>query len=389
MVEQITADELADRLDDDSLTLVDTRPAESFEGWHLPGAINVPHDPRAGIEEEDVERVREAAGDGPVTAICGKGLTSTPFAFDLDQRGFDVTVVKGGMQDWNTVHEVVPVVAGDESDPEGASEHLVVRQVQRRGTGCLGYVVGDVASGAAAVVDPTRQTDAFAVAAESAGLTIERVVDTHVHADHLSGGPRLADDLDVPYHLGEKARERDVACQFEPVADGDELAVGEVTLRAMHAPGHTSEMVNYVVDDELLLSSDTLFVESVGRTELEFGDEAAVEGARTLYDTIHETILALSENTLVLPGHVSVTDDGRFEYGRPGDPIAATLGEIREDLDLLGLDRDAFVERLVEDAPEKPANYEEIVELNSCRGDQPDTEDEAAGLESGPNNCAA
>jgi len=383
MVNQITADELADRLDDgERVALFDTRPADSFESWHLPGAVNVPYDPRAGLDEDDLARVREAAGDGHVTAICGKGLTSTPFAFDLEDQGYeDVTVVKGGMEDWGALYEAVPI--------ETDREDLVVRQVQRRGKGCLGYVVGDADTGAAAVVDATRGIDAFEVAAEEAGLTIERVIDTHVHADHLSGGRALADALDVPYHLGERASERNVACDYEPVADGDELAVGDVTLRAINAPGHTTEMGNFVVADELLLSSDTLFVESVGRTELQFGDEGAEDGARLLYETLHEKLLPLPDDTRVLPGHVSVTADNRFEHGEPGQPIASTIGDLQESLDLLALDEEAFVDRLTDDAPEKPANYEEIIAINTCREPIPDTEEAAAELEIGPNNCAA
>jgi len=383
MVDQITATELAERLDgDDSFTLFDTRPADGFESWHLSGAVNVPYDPREGLDADDLGRVRDAAGDGDVAAICGKGLTSTPFAFDLEQQGYeDVTVVKGGMEDWGALHEAVPIET-DRAD-------LVVRQVQRRGKGCLGYVVGDAATGAAAVVDATRRIDAFEVAAEEAGLTIERVIDTHVHADHLSGGRALADALDVPYHLGANASERDVACDYEPVADGDELAVGDVTLRTINAPGHTTEMVNFVVDDELLLSSDTLFVESVGRTELQFGDEGAQEGARLLYETLHEKLLALPDETVVLPGHVSVSADNRFEHGEPGLPIEATIGDLQNDLDLLALDEDAFVDRLTDDAPEKPANYEAIIAINACRQSLPGTEEAAAELEIGPNNCAA
>jgi len=383
MVNQITADELADRLDDgEALALFDTRPADSFESWHLPGAVNVPYDPREGLDQDDFQRIRDEAADGHVTAICGKGLTSTPFAFELEDHGYvDVTVVKGGMEDWGALYEAVPI--------ETATGGLVVRQVQRRGKGCLGYVVGDERTGAAAAVDPTRRIDAVEVAAEEAGLTIERVIDTHVHADHLSGGRALADALDVPYHLGERASDRDVTCDYEPVADGDELAVGDVTLRAIDAPGHTTEMVNYLVADELLLSSDTLFVESVGRTELQFGDEGAAEGARLLYETLHEKLLALPDETVVLPGHVSVSAENRFAHGEPGAPIRATIGDLVDDLDLLSLDEDAFVDRLTADVSAKPANYEEIIAINACREALPETQEAAAELEIGPNNCAA
>ncbi|WP_435348752.1 MBL fold metallo-hydrolase [Haloarchaeobius sp. HRN-SO-5] len=382
MVDQITAEELADKLDaGESFLLVDTRPENSYEAWHVRGAKNVPYDPREGVSDEQLETVRELTDGDQFLTICGKGLTSTPFAFDMEEHGFDdVTVVKGGMEDWSKVHEVVPIETG--------SDDLVLRQIQRRGKGCLGYVVGSRETGEAAVVDVTRQREVYEIAAEEAGLTIGTAVDTHVHADHISGTPALAETLGVPYLLGAGASDRDVEYDYRPVEDGDTIKVGNVELTALHAPGHTTDMVNYLVDDQFLLSADTLFVDSVGRTELQFGDEGAAEGAEQLYDTLHDVILELPDDTRVLPGHVSVTPDGRVEGGTPGEPIEATLGALRERLDLLQLDRETFVDRLVENAPEKPPNYETVIDINTGRT-AVESDSEATELELGPNNCAA
>ncbi|MFD1587685.1 rhodanese-like domain-containing protein [Halorientalis brevis] len=382
MIDQLTAEQLAAKLDaGEPFTLFDTRPADSYDAWHIHGAENVPFGPGDELSEDDLDRVRSRADGGPIVTICGKGLTSTGFGFALEQHGFeDVAVVKGGMQDWSEVYEVVPI--------ETSSEDLVLVQLQRRAKGCLGYVVGSAETGEAAVVDATRQTDQFKIVAEEAGLTIEHVIDTHVHADHISGGRDLADSLGVPYHLGEKAADRDVAYEYEPLADGDALELGDVELKAFHTPGHTSDVMNYRVNDEALLTADTLFVESVGRTELQFGDADAATGAELLYDSLHDTILDLPDDTTVLPGHVSVSTDGRYEVAAPGDPIAARLGDLRSDLDLLGLDREAFVERLTDQTPEKPPNYERIIAINKGL-EAPADESEATELELGPNNCAA
>ncbi|MBZ6496904.1 MBL fold metallo-hydrolase [Natrinema longum] len=382
MVNQIHPARLAEMIDsNEPFTLVDTRPEDSYEGWRIHGAENVPFGPGDEFADEDLERIA-AAGDGePIVAICGKGLTSTPFSFELEQHGYDdVSVVKGGMEDWSKVYEVVPV--------ETESDDLVVRQLQRRAKGCLGYVVGSKRAASAVVVDPTRQTDQFKIVAEEAGLTIERVLDTHVHADHISGGPKLAAELDVPYHLGAKASDRGVEYDYEPLADGETVELGGVEIETLHTPGHTTEMVNYLVDGEALLTGDTLFVESVGRTELQFGDEDAASGAELLYESIHETILEVPDETQILPGHVSVTADNRYEVGSPGDLIGARLGDLRDDLDLLGLDEDEFVDRLVGNAPDKPPNYERVIEINTGTR-PPEDESEATALELGPNNCAA
>ncbi len=382
MVKNITAERLAEKIDSgEQFTLVDTRPEDSFEAWHVRDAANVPYDPDEGLSEDQLNEVNALVDGRPVVAICGKGLTSTPFAFDLDDHGYDdVSVVTGGMEAWSKLYEVVPV--------ETRNDDLVVRQVQRRAKGCLGYVVGSEETGEAVVVDATRQTDRFKVAAQDAGLSVTRVLDTHVHADHISGGSALADEVGVPYHLGETASERGVEYEYDPLSDGDVVEVGDVEIEALHTPGHTSEMMNYLVDGELLLTGDTLFVDSVGRTELQFGEDDASRGAELLYDSLHETILDLPDDTTVLPGHLTVTSDGRYENGSPGQPFEARLGDLREELDLLGLDRDAFVERLTENAPEKPPNYEQVIAINTGTETVED-EGEATELELGPNNCAA
>jgi glyoxylase-like metal-dependent hydrolase (beta-lactamase superfamily II)/rhodanese-related sulfurtransferase len=320
-------------------TLVDTRPEESYEAWHVPGAENVPYDSREGVSESTADRVAELADGGPLVAICGKGLSSTPFAFDLEAHGFEeVSVVEGGMEDWSEVYEVVPI--------ETPREDLVVRQLQRRAKGCLGYVVGSRETNEAAVVDATRRTDEFAVAAQAAGLAIEHV----------------------------------------PLAGGEVVEVGDVEIEALETPGHTTEMVSYLVDGEYLLTGDTLFVDSVGRTELQFGEADAERRAELLYDSL-QTILGLPDDTTVLPGHATVSADGRYETGEPGEPIAARLGDLRGSLALLGLDREAFVERVTSDTPEKPSGYGTVIDVN--RGAETVDEDEARELETGPNNCAA
>ena len=380
MVETITAKQLAAKIDDgEQFALIDTRPKESYDAWHVHGAENVPYDPDEGMDQSQLDEIEAVVDGGPIVTICGKGVTSTPFGYELEEAGYDVSIVTGGMREWSKVYETVPI--------ETDSEDLEIVQVQRRAKGCLGYVIGSRSAGEAAVVDATRQTDQFKVAAQDEELTVEYVLDTHIHADHISGGRSLAEEIGLPYHLGAPARERDVEYEFEPLSDGDTIEFGDVEIRALHTPGHTSDMMNYLVNDEVLLTGDTLFIDSVGRTELQFGEEDATRGAEMLFKSIHETILELPEETRILPGHVSVTEDGRFETGSPGEPITARLGDLREELDLLQLDEDEFVTRLVENAPEKPSNYERIIAINT--GQETVEGSEATELEIGPNNCAA
>ncbi len=381
MVTTLSADRLAELIDDDAaFTLVDTRPEDSYEAWHISGALHFPFGPEEELDGR-LEEFEDLVGDADrVITICAKAISSGNLATQLESAtdAYDVQIVDGGMKGWSGVYNHVEIDAG------GNAPTIV--QIQRRAKGCLGYVVGCESTGEAVVVDPTGDVDEFEIAAEEAGLSITGVIDTHVHADHISGGRDLADRLEVPYYLGERATERGVEVSFTPLERNEVLQVGEREVKAVVTPGHTSEMLTLLVDDAALLTADTLHTESVGRTELEFSEDEGERGARMLYESVHRTLLAEPEGITVLPGHVTVTADGEFEHGTPGEPIATTVRDARTGIDLLGLEEDAFVERMA-DAGEKPANYEEIIDLN--RGATESPPEERTELELGPNNCSA
>lgn len=380
MVTTISPERLAELQDEDAeYVLVDTRPADSYESWHIAGAVHFPFGPEEELDGR-LEDLEEMVGDTErVIAVCAKGISSSNLATRLESATdeFDVAAVDGGMKGWSGVYDRVEIDVGGD---------LTIVQVQRRAKGCLGYVVGCSETGKAVVVDPTADTDEFEIAAEEAALEIVGVIDTHVHADHISGGRQLADNLGVPYYLGERAAQRDVEREYTPLDRNEVLTVGDHEIKAVFAPGHTSEIINLLVDDAALLTADTLHVDSTGRTELEFSDDEGERGARMLYETLHRTILAEPESVVVLPGHVTVTAEGEFAHGAPGEAIRTTIRDARTGIDLLGLDEDAFVDRMAE-AGEKPSNYEEIIEYNRGAADIPP--EERVELELGPNNCSA
>ncbi|GAA0659114.1 rhodanese-like domain-containing protein [Salarchaeum japonicum] len=373
-----TPDELAALLDADAdAAILDTRPPESFDAWHLPGAANVPYKPNQPFPADALPDGLDTTDR--VLTICAKGTSSRFLAEELDAAGYrDVSVVAGGMRDWSAVYETVPVVARSD---------LEIVQVQRRAKGCLGYVVADPRTEEAAVVDPTRHTERFRALADARDWEVVRVLDTHVHADHVSGGRRLADALDVPYHLGANARERDVTYEYEEIARNETVSVGGVSLKAVPTPGHTTDLTSYLVADAAVLTGDALFTDSVGRTELEFGDADADRGARLQHESLQRTLLALPDSLAVLPGHASVAADGTWSPTPPGQPVKARVGALRDRLPLLSLSEDAFVERLTASAPAKPPNYERVIAINRGR-ETVENETELTELELGPNNCA-
>ncbi|WP_049980541.1 MBL fold metallo-hydrolase [Halolamina rubra] len=382
MVETITAERLRDMIDaDEEFVLFDTRSPDSFEDWHIAEARNVEYsgddDELVGDLDPDV-----IGDDDTVVTICATGNSAGKFAQFLEDEGYvsEAKSVEGGMEAWSMVYDEVPIAT--------ENDDLVVVQLQRRSKGCLGYLVGSKRAGEAALVDVTRATDAFLDAAAERGLEITRILDTHIHADHISGGRRLADRLGVPYHLGAPAETRDPEFEFDPIEPNDAVELGDVEIKAVHTPGHTTGMTSYLVDDEALLTGDTLFVESIGRTELQFADADARDGARIQYETLHRTIMTEPNDVKILPGHFSVTDDGEYVDVTPGQPMFSTVGYIWENNEILRLPEDEFVDHMFENLPSKPPNYERVIATNAGEY-EPEDADEETELELGPNRCAA
>jgi glyoxylase-like metal-dependent hydrolase (beta-lactamase superfamily II)/rhodanese-related sulfurtransferase len=374
---EISAERLKDLLDgDEAFTLLDTRPEADFEGWHIPAAERCGFKPDADLDVDLFQSKTGLERDDPVVVICAKGITSAHLAEELVDAGYEeVRHVEDGMRAWSAVYDAVDVET---------SGNVALVQMQRRAKGCLGYLVADPESGAAAAVDVSRHTDEYREVADERGWHIERVLDTHIHADHISGGRKLADELGVPYHLGERVAERDVAFEYDPLARNDVVSVGETDLKALVTPGHTSGAVSYLVDDTAVLTGDTVFVDSVGRTELQFGESDAESGAELLYESLHGTLLAEPDSVAVLPGHADPASDA-FD---PGTEVSTTVRHLRTDLALLDKDRESFVAHITDTVPEKPPNYERVIAINRGQ-DAPDDDEEAIELELGPNRCAA
>jgi hydroxyacylglutathione hydrolase len=216
----------------------------------------------------------------------------------------------------------------------------------------------------AAVVDPqAKDVDAYVEFAQAKGMEIQYVIDTHVHADHLSGGRRLAELTSAPYCLHESA---DVAFDFTPLADRQELDLGNVAVSVLHTPGHTPESICLLVMDKtrapepwFALTGDTLFVGAVGRPDL---PGRARENAAELHSSIHEKLLTLPGDIEVYPGHFAGSACGAGMSGKPSSTLAFEKRWNR----LLSCTKGELVEALVE-APAKPAAMEQILRINQGR----------------------
>lgn len=350
-----------------NIVVLDVRARQAFVTWHLPeGGTRLVNVPEAEVSAAVLAGVPEGTA---VRVICDAGNASLRAAGVLEQFGADVRSVRTGMIGWSRVlqHDDVPL-------PGPVS----VVQFRREARGCLSYLV--LAGGEALVVDPAPGVQPYLAAAVARAVRIRHVLDTHVHADHLSGARELARLCGAALHVSHRAVTRGVryASEVEPVGDGDALALGSEAVHVVALPGHTSDMIGVRIGDVALIGGDSLFLDSVARPDLESGDDGSDAAARTLYRTLRDRIGKLPAAMLLLPCH--------YPGGRLNGPHARSLGEVRAAVAALALDEDAFVRQVLRAMPPRPANYLAIIGVNLGEGTPPDA---AARLEIGANNCAA
>jgi glyoxylase-like metal-dependent hydrolase (beta-lactamase superfamily II) len=227
--------------------------------------------------------------------------------------------------------------------------------------GCAAYLLGCGTLSRCAVVDPRADdVESYVAFARAKKMQITHVIDTHVHADHRSGGVALAQATGAAYRLHESA---DVRVPFTPMRDGEEIELGNTRIRVLHTPGHSPESVSLVVTDLkrgtepwFVLTGDTLFVGAVGRPDL---PGRARENAAQLYTSIHDRLLSLPDDLEIYPGHFSGSLCGAGLSGKPSSTIAFE----RRWNPMLSLEREAFVAALA-NLPAKPADMEKILAVN-------------------------
>jgi glyoxylase-like metal-dependent hydrolase (beta-lactamase superfamily II) len=360
--DQISAEELRELLATGRpVTVVDIRTPADRE-WSIPGSVQV--DAYDAVNSGSLGPLDAIdVGGGPLVTVCGMGRTAAKATALLRARGVEAVTLEGGMRAWSL---------GWNTAEASVCGHQVV-QVRRTGKGCLSYIIGSGAE--AVVIDASVDPGVYVRLLKERGWGLTAVVDTHIHADHLSRSRALARQEGAELWLPAQNRSRH---SFRPVADGDRITFGSDSLVALRTPGHTAESTTYLLDQAAVFTGDTLFLTGVGRSDLEGGaEEESASRARLLHQSIR-SLLRLRSTTAVFPGHVSepIAFDGR--------PLMTTIGQVRDNLALAQLTEAEFVEAVLRRIPQKPPNHSMIIELNE-RGELPA---DPAELEAGANRCA-
>ncbi|MCV0401820.1 MAG: MBL fold metallo-hydrolase [Nitrosopumilus sp.] len=350
----ILPDDLAQKLND--VFLVDVRNTDEFSEYKIPGSVNIPLD-----DLFNSETLQKIPKDKQIVTICPHGNRAMVASFALARAGINSHVLKDGLAGWNQVLKPVTVV----------NEPIKIIQVQKIGKGCLSHIV--VSENKATVIDPLYPFQKYIEISKQLGFQIINVIDTHQHADHVSSARDLVKATGSKLYLS-KYEGYDYDANF--VGDADEISFGKSKLRVIHTPGHTPGSLSYVIDEKYVFTGDILFVESIGRPDLR---DNAEEFAQDLYNTLHNKLLGLSDQTMVFPTHRG--QDVESVNGA----FYSTIGNSKN-LQWIDLSKEEFIKKVVSITLPRPMNYRKIITIN--KGELELVHSDIPDLEIGPNRCA-
>jgi glyoxylase-like metal-dependent hydrolase (beta-lactamase superfamily II)/rhodanese-related sulfurtransferase len=368
-------DEMIER--GESFLLLDVRNQDEFERWKIEGrnpfeTVHIPY--FQFIEDEDGSVNRVPKGK-QVVVVCAKGGSAEYVAGVLCERGYDALLLDGGITAWGNYYRVRRIEA---------VKDVALYQIIRVARGDLAYAV--VSNGEGILIDPTRHIEQYTNLAEREGFRIVAIFDTHAHADHISGGPKLAKALGAPYfmHPYDAIHPIDMlpaTIEYEYLKDGFTFQFGNATLKGIHIPGHTLGNMAFLVNDRYLFTGDSIFIVSVARPDL---GGRGQEWVPIHYESLYKKLLVLPDETLVFPAHFATAS----REGRPDGTFYDTLGNIKRNnpREYQSPSKEAFIEFMLSTLPVFPPQYVDIKRVNA--GLLVPDEEKAQELELGKNVCA-
>ncbi len=390
MVNMISPKEMYEKiLKDEKTIIIDLRSPEKFNTQRIEGkenlsVFNIYYAEMLNTGEIDKDMLdyiknnfsNKFSKEQEIYTVCDVGETAKIFAKNLVESGYKAYCIEGGMKNWYRFYDYRPVVESPE---------ISIYQISRVSRGDLSWVI--ISEGQATIIDPLRHVDEYINFVKEKNAEIKFVLDTHIHADHISGGSEISRRLNVPYyfHPYDGIHPVDVLfgkVQYNYLKDGDVFKLGKADIKVIHAPGHTLGQVVFLVNDKYLFTGDSIFIQSVARPDLGGkGDTWAPIHAETLY----KLITTLPDSTLILPAHFSKP----IEANEKGLYVEE-LGKLKVTNEalayLLQKGKDEFVKYLLSSLPHFPKEYVEIKRVNIELIEV--DEQRAEELETGKNICA-
>lgn len=370
-VKTITAKELTQKiLNHEEVFILDVRNTDDFDDWKIEGKnVHVINKPYFDLLDGVDSIVDKLPKDQAIYVVCAKGGSSEYVAGEIAEAGFtNVYSIAEGMNGWS--EHLEPIKIG--SLKNGGA----IYQFVRIGKGCLSYLIES--NGIGAIIDTNRMLEPYELFIKEHNIQLTHVLDTHLHADHISGGRKIAEKHGATYYLPPKDA-GEVTFDYQQINDGDEYTVGNTTIKALYSPGHTIGSTSFVVDDQYLLTGDILFIDSIGRPDLAGKAEDWVGDLR---ETLYKRYKELADDLLVLPTHFmtshEMNDDGS---------VSRKLEILYKENHGLNIEKeDEFRRTVTENLPPQPNSYQEIRETNM--GKITPEEDKQREMEIGPNRCA-
>ncbi|GIP26983.1 hypothetical protein J23TS9_21130 [Paenibacillus sp. J23TS9] len=356
----------------EELFVLDVRNETEFNDWKIEGenieVINIPYFELLDGIDPALDRIPD---NKRLLVVCAKEGSSQFIGEQIAETGREnIYYLEGGMKLWS--EHLEPVKVGElQSGGE-------IYQFVRIGKGCLSYMV--LSEDEAVVIDTARMIQPYIDFAKKHNVQIKHVLDTHLHADHISGGRDLSQAAGASYWLPPKDAD-EVTYPYNQLVENDDLLIGngKVKIHPIYTPGHTIGSTSFLIDDQYLLTGDILFIASIGRPDLAGKAEDWVSDLR---NSLYELYGSLPEQLVVLPAHFGKVTE-LDEQGK----VAAKLGALFSHNPGLNMaDETEFRKTVTENLPPQPNAYQEIRQTNMGKIN-PD-EEQQREMEMGPNRCA-
>ena len=357
-------------------TLLDVRNNEEFgrfkvEGPRLSKMINVPYIEFIELEEESVAKV-EVPKDESIRIVCAKEGSAKFVAEILANNGWtDVRYLEGGIKTWGNM--LAPKLVASQNDYR-------LYQFIRPGKASCSY--GLIYEDELMVFDPSRNTDFYQGFAAEHGCKLVKTFETHLQADYISGSRQLSASTGAQI-VGHENDFQGAAFEYKALDDQEVFAFsnGGPEIKAIHMPGHTPGSTSYLIDNQYLVTGDTVFILSIGRPDL---GGMAEEWAKMLYNTLKTKISELNDDLIILPGNYIEWSEANSEQ-----MFIDTLGSIKQkNSDIYGIQEESeFVKFIKDNMRKQPDEYAEIRKVNAGLLEVDDEDQEVMDL--GKNECAA